>query len=275
MSENLTGRLAIKARQIRPGTAQMMEVKRGQLIQIVDVRGKQVADFVAFNAQDRGEYLSTTVTRSANNNVMLQKGQTLYSNRRNPMLEIVDDTVGRHDTLFAACDPKRYEALGASDHANCRTALAEALTGFGVDYDEVPDPVNWFMNVAIRQRGELEIREPLSEQGDQVQLTTLMDVVIAVSACPQDMLPTNGGQPSDILVRIYREAPAPAVAEPATAGAAESGDAVDGADNLPFQAAPVAPAIPSHEDAAVGTELPSVPDGGAVTSEEAAKQAGG
>jgi uncharacterized protein YcgI (DUF1989 family) len=214
VSENLTGRLAIRARQIRPGTAQMMEVKRGQLIQIVDVQGKQVADFVAFNASDRAEFVSVAVTRSANNNVMLQKGQTLYSNRRNPMLEITDDTVGRHDTLFAACDPKRYEALGAApDHANCRTALTDALATFGVPSDQMPDPINWFMNVAIRQRGELEIREPLSERGDQVQLTALMDVVIAVSACPQDLVPTNGGKPTDILVRIYREAAAPAAGE--------------------------------------------------------------
>jgi uncharacterized protein YcgI (DUF1989 family) len=244
VSENLTGRLAIKARQIRPGMAQMIEVKQGQLVQIVDVQGKQVADFVAFNGHDRAEYLSVAVTRGANNNVMLQQGQTLYSNRRNPMLEITEDTVGRHDTLFAACDPKRYEALEAPGHANCRTALADALQGFGVDYDHIPDPVNWFMNVAIRQRGELEIREPLSERGDQVQLTALMDLVIAVSACPQDLLPTNGTKPSDILIRVYREAPATAAPETEAeatseapgSGEAEPGDAeaaAAGADNAP------------------------------------------
>ena len=222
MSDNLVGRLAVKARQIRPGTAQMIEVKQGQLVQIVDMQGKQVADFVAFNAKDKNEYLSTAVSRGANNNVMLQKGQTLFSNRRNPMLEITDDTVGRHDTLFAACDPARYELLGAPGHASCRVALTEALEEFGVDYDRIPDPINWFMNVAIRQRGELEIREPLSERGDQVQLTALMDLVIAVSACPQDLTPTNGTTPTDILVRLYREAP-PKAAEAETATVADPG----------------------------------------------------
>ena len=239
MTDNLAGRLAIKARQIRPGTAQMIEVKRGQLVQIVDMQGKQVADFVAFNAKDKNEYLSTAVTRGANNNVMLQKGQTLYSNRRNAMLEITDDTVGRHDTLFAACDPARYELLGAPGHASCRVALTEVLEEFGVDYDHIPDPINWFMNVAIRQRGELEIREPLSERSDQVQLTALMDLVIAVSACPQDLTPTNGNAPTDILVRLYREAPPKAAeADPATVAdlgsdaepAATSNGAVDTAE---------------------------------------------
>jgi uncharacterized protein YcgI (DUF1989 family) len=258
VSENLTGRLAIKARQIRPGTAQMLEVKRGQLIQIVDVQGKQVADFVAFNAEDRAEYLSTAVTRGANNNVMLQKGQTLYSNRRKPMLEITDDTVGRHDTLFAACDPKRYESLGAPpDHANCRTALADALSGFGVTYDQIPDPVNWFMNVAIRQRGELEIREPLSEQNDQVQLTALMDVVIAVSACPQDLVPTNGGQPTDILVRIYREASEPATADDAAADDA----ATEGAADEAVAVAAAAGAADTSGEAAAAPATEIVPGG--------------
>jgi hypothetical protein len=252
-NQNLVGRLAIKARQIRPGTAQMIEVKQGQLVQIVDLKGKQVSDFVAFNANDPAEYLSTAVTRGANNNVMLQTGQTLYSNRRNPMFEMVDDTVGRHDTLFPACDPKRYDALEAPGHANCRTALAEALDGFGVTYDQMPDPINWFMNVAIRQRGELELREPLSEAGDQVQLVALMDLVIAATACPQDLNPVNGGQPTDILVRVYRES-SPAQAEPEAAASDEAAAAEAAAADEP------APVLGSAEgeagDAAAQTVTP-------------------
>jgi uncharacterized protein YcgI (DUF1989 family) len=204
MSDTLAGRLAIKARQIRPGQAHAVEVKTGQLLQITDVQGKQVADCVAFGLADRAEFLSVAATRSSNANVMLQKGMTLYTNRRTPMFELIEDTVGRHDMLFAACDPKRYEALGEPGHANCRTALAEALAPFAVDDDRIPDPINWFMNVAIRQRGELEIREPLSERNDHVLLKALMDAVVAVSACPQDKNPTNGFAPSDILIRVYR-----------------------------------------------------------------------
>ena len=205
MSDNLlTGRMAIKARQLRPGQAHAVEVKEGQIVQVTDVRGKQVADFVAFALADREEFLSTAATRSMNGNVMLQAGMTLYSQRRTPMFELVEDRVGRHDMLFAACDPKRYEELGEPEHANCRTALAEALAPFDVPFDRVPDPINWFMNVAIRQRGELEIREPLSEANDHVLLRALMDAVVAVSACPQDKNATNGGTPSDVLVRVYR-----------------------------------------------------------------------
>ncbi len=204
MNELLAGRMAIKARQIRPGQAHAVEVKAGQLVQVTDVRGKQVADWVAFSQDDRAEYLSVAVTRGMNENIMLQVGMTLYSNRRNPMFELVADTVGRHDLLFPACDPKRYEALGAAEHANCRTALAKALEPYQVSYDQVPDPVNWFMNVAIKQRGELEMREPLSEPNDHVLLRVEMDAIVALSACPQDLTDTNAKNPTDILIRVYR-----------------------------------------------------------------------
>src|SRR6266508_5210115 len=187
MCQTLLGRMAIKARQIRPGQAYAVEVMTGQYLQISDVQGKQVADFVAFNLEDRAEALSTAATRAINGSIMLQLGMKLYSNRRNAMFELVEDAVGRHDMLFPACDPRRYkDDFGLEEHANCREALTEALTEYNVTYDQIPDPVNWFMNVAIRQRGELEIREPLSERNDSVLLTALMDTVVAVSACPQD-----------------------------------------------------------------------------------------
>ena len=80
--------------------------------------------------------------------------------------------------------------------------MASAMTAF-------PPPINWFMNVAILQRGELEIREPLAEKDDYVVLRALKDVIAAVSACPQDLVPTNGSNPTDLAVRVYRDAPLP------------------------------------------------------------------
>ena len=170
-------------------------MKTGQLLQIQTLQGKQVADFVAFTQGDTEEFLSTSVTRATNASIVPQLGMKLYSNRRQPMFEIVEDTVGRHDMLYACCDPVRYEMLGAPGHANCREALAEALTDYGIGYDRIPPPINWFMNVAILQRGELEIREPLAEKDDHVVLRALKEVIAAVSACPQDLVPTNGSNP--------------------------------------------------------------------------------
>ena len=204
MSQALRGRMAIKARQVRPGQGFATEVKVGELVQVMDVSGKQVADLVCVGLDDRAELLSVGATRASGGSMMLQTGTKLLSNRRNGMLELVEDTVGRHDMLFAACDPKRYEQdFGLPNHPNCREALTEALGPFGVGYDQIPDPVNLFMNVAIKQRGELEIREPISERNDYVVLQALMDCVVGVTACPQDQTATNGFKPTDILIRVF------------------------------------------------------------------------
>ena len=208
MSHILTGKTPAKARQVRPGQAYGVEVKAGELVQITDVQGKQVADFVAFSLEDRAEYLSTAATRSMNESLMLRVGSRLYSNRRNAMFELLEDSVGRHDMLFAACDPRRYQALGDPGHVNCREALAEALVSYDVDYDRIPDPINWFMNVAIRQRGELEVREPLSERNDRAVLRAEMDLLVIVVNCPprpRGRQLARTGRPGELLVRVYGE----------------------------------------------------------------------
>ena len=205
MSEQLVGRVAVKSKQLRPGEAVGFEVKTGEIVQISTLEGKQVADFVAVSLSDPKEISSTAHTRTRNNSIMLQKEMGIYSNLRNAMLTLVEDTVGRHDILFAACDPIRYSSdYGIEGHANCREALAGALAPYGITYETVPDPVNWFMNVAILQRGEIELRESLAERNDFVLLEANMDCAVGVSACPQDQNDINGGKPTDILVRIFR-----------------------------------------------------------------------
>jgi uncharacterized protein YcgI (DUF1989 family) len=205
VSEQLVGRVAVKSKQLKPGEAVGFEVKTGEIVQISTLEGKQVADFVAVALSDPREVSSTAHTRAVNNSIMLSQGMGIYSNMRNKMLDLVEDTVGRHDILFAACDPKRYSVdFGIEDHASCRVALAGAMQPFGISYETVPDPVNWFMNVAIQQRGELELRESLAERNDYVLLEAAMDIAIGVSACPQDQNDINGGTPTDILVRVFR-----------------------------------------------------------------------
>jgi uncharacterized protein YcgI (DUF1989 family) len=205
VSEQLVGRVAIKSKQLKPGEAVGFEVKVGEIVQISTLEGKQVADFVAVSLSDPKEISSTSHTRTKNNSIMLQKDMGIYSNLRNSMLTLVEDTVGRHDILFAACDPVRYSSdYGVEGHANCREALAGALAPYGITFETVPDPVNWFMNVAILQRGEIELRESLAERNDFILLEANMDCAVGVSACPQDQNDINGGKPTDILVRIFR-----------------------------------------------------------------------
>lgn len=204
-NEILSGRLNVRAAQVRPRSPYVFPLREGQFLQISDVEGHQVCDMVAFNQHDVDEYLSTTHTRAVNNSLVLIKGMTIYSNRRRPMLTLLDDLVGRHDILMPACDADRYlNDYGLEGHPSCRENFYSLLEPYGINYDHIPDPVNWFMNVGLRARGEFEIREPLSERNDYVIVRAQMDLLVAVSACPQDQNACNAFNPSDILVRVYQ-----------------------------------------------------------------------
>ncbi len=214
MSDALLGRTAIRAKQIGPGEAFASAVAAGQLVQIVDLGGKQVAEFVAFAGTDASEWLSTGQTRAANNSIVLQRAMTLWSNRQRAMFELVTDTVGRHDMLVSGCSAKPGKPGGTvAASGPCRDALTAALGDEGVGGEGLPDPINWFMNVALVQRGAFEVREPLSERNDQVVLRALTDTVVAVAACPTGKaapatakVKASPGAPAsgNILVRVYR-----------------------------------------------------------------------
>ena len=186
--------------------ASAIEVAEGERIQIVDQAGRQTAVLVAFKKDDHSEWASTSHTAEGLRSIMLRLDGEIVSNRRNPLLRLEEDTVGRHDLIMPACDGKRYlDHYGIPDHPSCKETLTAALTEFHVPYDRLPNPFNFFMHTAILSRGDLEVREPLSEAGDFVVLRALTDLIIAVSACPQDRSAQNGFNPTDLLVRVFRD----------------------------------------------------------------------
>ncbi len=184
-------------------SARAFSVAKGQLIKVIDVRGKQVADFFAFNDRDRSEVLSPTYTRSALGSLYIQEGKPLYSNRRRPMLMVVEDPVKRHDMLFAACDPARYREYGIEEHASCQVNVLSALEARGFAPAGFPHPVNLFQNVEVKTDGSLAIREPVTKPSDYILMQAMEELVVAVSACPQDQNPCNGWNPTDIMVEVY------------------------------------------------------------------------
>ena len=121
-------------------------------------------------------------------------GDTFLTNQRRPILTLVEDTSGgAHDTLMAACDAPRYRLLGVEGHHdNCRDNLHAGLAALGVKVPATPSPLNLFMNIPWTPDGTLAWAEPVSTAGSYVVLRAEMDLVIAFSACPQDILPING-----------------------------------------------------------------------------------
>ena len=169
-------------------------VARGRKIKVVNTHGQQVVDTWAFAQRDLREFMSMEHTRATLTKMRPEVGDALYSNRRRPILTLVEDTAsGVHDTLMAACDDYRYGLLGCTEyHDNCTDNLAAALYELGLTPPETPSPFNLFMNIPWDDAGRLAFAPPVSKAGDYVVFEADLDVIVAFSACPQDILPING-----------------------------------------------------------------------------------
>ena len=169
-------------------------LQQGQSVKIVNTFGQQVVDTWAFNAADIGEFMSMEHTRIAIGRIIPGVGDALVTNRRRPILTLVEDTSGGiHDTLVAACDRWRYELLGCvGHHDNCTDNLAAALGELGLKPPETPSPLNLFMNIPVLDGNRIDVLPPVSTPGSYVTLRAEMDCLVAFSACPQDIVPING-----------------------------------------------------------------------------------
>jgi uncharacterized protein len=178
------------------------EVQSGQIIRITDIRGKQVCDLWAFRAGNLKEFVSASHSRVACGRVRLQTGDALVSNLRTPLMTFVGG-VGGHDTLQPCCDPERYRLdYGVEEHASCRENLFHVMEPYGLVYELVPDPINVFQRVQVTPSGGFENLEPATQPGDFTTLRAEVDLIVGVSACPQDLNPCNGFNPTDIDVQI-------------------------------------------------------------------------
>ena len=178
-----------------------VHLKKGQSIKVINTHGKQVVDFFAFSSEDHTEYLSMSHTRAAHSRLIPAVGETFTTNRRKPMFTFLEDaTPGVHDGLIAACDIYRYQGLGVSEyHANCSDNLLNGLKDLGVGWEptHIPQPLNLFMNIPVETDQGLKWEEPASSKGQFVKLRAEMDLVVGMSACPQDIIKINAMTPVD------------------------------------------------------------------------------
>lgn len=175
-----------------------VSLRAGQRIEAINTNGQQVLDTWAFRADDPREYLSMEHSRSINSTIDLAAGATLVSNRRRAMRTLVEDrSPGVHDTLLCACNAEIYQELGcAGYHRNCEDNLHEALAEIGLTAPCTPAPLNLFMNTPPLADGRIDRRPPTAGPGDAVVLRAEMDLVLVLSACPQDVTVINGeGRP--------------------------------------------------------------------------------
>ncbi|MDO6461554.1 DUF1989 domain-containing protein [Granulosicoccaceae sp. 1_MG-2023] len=210
-AEDLPEPLAAVINEVRvpDSSARAYEVRAGQWIQIIDVAGKQCSDFTAFDLQalkeGREVVLDATATRTLTGQNL--PGPGLYSrffdSAMRPMLEVVQDTVGRHDSFLFACTPKYYEDAGYFGHPNCTDNFNRELAAYGIAPRAGWPAINFFFNTMVGDCGTIGMDEPWSRPGDYVLMRATRDLLCVSSACPDDIDAANGWCPTDIHVRIY------------------------------------------------------------------------
>jgi aminomethyltransferase len=195
--------------RVRSATAEAYLVKAGDYLQVIDVDGRQCTDFQCFDARklDRGlqHPLDVTTSRTLVGHAYSMPGLHAKYHDQDflPLVEVVQDTVGRHDAFAMACSSKYYDEIGYPGHVNCSDNFNAALAAYGVAARPGWMAVNLFFNTAIDAQGVLVADEPWSRPGDHVLFRALTDLVCVSSACPDDTSPANGWYLSDIHIRTY------------------------------------------------------------------------
>ena len=210
MANSLIGRRAVSAKQLEVGSAAAFSVSPGQLVQIVDLAGKQVASFNAVGGNGSADHLSPATTITANASLVLKVGDTLYSQNRTPMFEIVEDSVARHDLITRPLPVNDDTDSRTAVKTSTATSIAAAAEDAGVKAISLGEPINFFKHVVIKQRGELDVKDSFAERNDNVVLRSLVDgTVVVANAYPEKRagvasVTASKGRPAQILVRVYQ-----------------------------------------------------------------------
>ncbi|WP_254442407.1 DUF1989 domain-containing protein [Ruegeria arenilitoris] len=193
------------------GRAVAYELKAGEFVQIIDVEGQQCSDFMALRADglDCGDewMIDSTATRSMVRRAFPGPGllDKFFDREMRPLLNVIQDTCGRHDTFGLACTARGYEERGFPGHLNCSDNMSNALAPYGVARRAAWPAINFFWNTWIDPATHhIQTEESHSRPGDYVAMRAIEDLVCVSTACPDDIDPINGWNPTDVHVRIYR-----------------------------------------------------------------------
>lgn len=181
------------------------EIAAGQVLRLVDLEGRQAVDFLCYNAADYEDRYAAADTMKINGNIFIGKGTVLYSVNCNPMLTVVEDRCGFHDTLGGCCSSalnrKRY---GKPGDPSCRQNFLGELARYGMGPRDMVANVNFFMYVPVAADGAMDMGPGISKPGDYVDLRAEMDVLAVISNCPQVNNPVNDFRPTPVRAILYQ-----------------------------------------------------------------------
>jgi uncharacterized protein len=178
---------------------------RGTVLRIVDLEGCQSVDTLIYDAANTAVRYNAANTMKLAHSVYLSKGCVIYDDLAQPMMTMIEDTVGRHDTLAGNCSREintvRYGKPGS---LACRDNFLQALGELGMGARDIAANINFFMNVPVTGSGGLAIADGISKPGDYVDLRCEKDVIVVISNCPQELNPCSGGNPTPIRLTVWR-----------------------------------------------------------------------
>ena len=178
-------------------------VKKGQVLTIKDTHGQQAVDFLCYDADNTSDRYSATNTVKVQGNVYVGKGTVLYADSGKPLISVIEDTVGRHDTIYGCCsNPNNKLRYGVETTDSCYTSFTQELQKHGMDVTSIVPNVNWFMSVPVLVDGSAGVAEAALKPGSFVRLRAECNVLVVVSNCPQMHNPCNGYDPTPIEVWI-------------------------------------------------------------------------
>ena len=178
-------------------------VKKGQVLVIRDTHGQQAVDFLCYDADNTSDRYSATNTVKVQGNVYVGKGTVLYADSGKPLLRVIEDTVGKHDTIYGCCsNPNNKLRYGVKTTQSCYTNFTQELQKHGMDVTSIVPNVNWFMSVPVLDDGAAGVAEAAIKPGSFVKLRAECNVLAVLSNCPQMHNPCNGYKPTPIEVWI-------------------------------------------------------------------------
>lgn len=179
-------------------------VKKGQRLKITDLEGQQAVDFLCYNNNDRSDRYSATNTVKVQGNIYVGLGSILYSDSGIPLLEVVEDTIGQHDTVYGCCsNPNNMLRYGVETTESCYTNFETELLKLGMGKEAIVPNVNWFMSVPVLEDGSVGVDNVVQQPNSHITLLAKTETLVVLSNCPQMHNPCNGYNPTPVKVEIY------------------------------------------------------------------------
>lgn len=190
------------------GEGKMLPLKKGKVLRLIDVEGNQSGDVQIYNAHDTGERYSAPNTITNQANTMIELGTVIYSNDNNPMLTVIADTCGEHDTLGSGCSAEgnvvRYTDKTRYMHS-CRDTFVRTLEDYDMSKHDQVCNLNFFTKVILDDKGRLEFADGISGPGKYIEMRAEMDVLFLLSDCSQLNNPCNDYNPTPIRMVVFDE----------------------------------------------------------------------